>query len=393
MIMFWVLVMGFGVRLQRTLANLKRGYEKASETELSDSSWYERFTPELTEFFKKSVSHAIEQLAQEQNHALNEKLSTFKDVLIQDSSIIRLHESLSKKWPATRTRRVAAGVKVSLLVSAVADGPKRVALFAESRNELKTLNIGPWVKDRILLIDLGFYKHQLFARIKDNGGYFVSRLKKNADPLIVDVNRVWRGRSIDVRGKHISEVLPELKRQILDVNVEISFKRRKYKGKQRKDTEIFRLVAILNEETGKYHTYLTNIPSDVLEPEDIAKLYGARWDIELIFKELKSRYAMDVINTKNPDIIESYIWIAILTLLVSRRIYSIVRSLNPGKKMVRYTQLRWSTIFAENASDQLKLILRYCGIEISLEMIIDVYSSHALDPHVDRYRFRSEWWG
>ena len=58
--------MGFGVRLQRTLANLKRGYEKESETELSDSSWYERFTPELTEFFKKSVSHAIVQLANEQ---------------------------------------------------------------------------------------------------------------------------------------------------------------------------------------------------------------------------------------------------------------------------------------------------------------------------------------
>ncbi len=195
-----------------------------------------------------------------------------------------------------------------------------------------------------------------------------------------------------MRGKHVSEVLPELKRQILDVNVEISFKRRKYKGKQRKDTEIFRLVAILNEETGKYHTYLTNIPPDVLEPEDIAKLYGARWDIELIFKELKSRYAMDVINTKNPDIIEAYIWIAILTLLVSRRIYSIVRSQNPATKMVRYTQLRWSTIFAENASDQLKLILRYCGIEISLETFIDVYSSHALDPHVNRHRFRSEWW-
>jgi len=391
-IMFWVLVMGFGVRLQRTLASLKRDYERSSETELRDSSWYERFTPELTEFFKVSVSHAIEHLAQERNRALNEKLSKFQDVLIQDSSIVRLHESLSKKWPAARTRRVAAGVKVSLLVSAVADGPKRVAIHAESKNELKTLSIGSWVKDRILLVDLGFYKHQLFAKIKDNGGYFVSRLKKNADPLIVDVNRVWRGRSIDVIGKHISEVLPELKRQILDVNVEISFKRRKYKGKQRKDTEIFRLVAILNEDTGKYHTYLTNIPPDVLEPEDIAKLYGARWDIELIFKELKSRYAMDVINTKNPDIIESYIWIAILTLLVSRRIYSIVRSQNPATKMVRYTQLRWSTIFAENASDQLKLILRYCGIETSLETFIDVYSSHALDPHVNRHRFRSEWW-
>ena len=82
-----------------------------------------------------------------------------------------------------------------------------------------------------------------------------------------------------------------------------------------------------------------------------------------------------------------------LTPLVSRRICSVVRSLNAGNKLARYTQLRWSTIFPENVSDQLKLILRYCGIEISLEMIIDVYSSHALDPHVDRYRFRSEWWG
>jgi len=152
------------------------------------------------------------------------------------------------------------------------------------------------------------------------------------------------------------------------------------------------LIAILNEETEKYHVYLTSISSDVLVAEDIAKLYGARWDIELIFKELKSRYALDVVNTTNPDIVEAYIWIAILTLLVSRRIYNIMRSLNPEKLRVRYTQLRWSTIFSENASDQLKLILQYCGLELSLETFIDVYSSQALDPHVNRERFRSEWW-
>ncbi len=54
------------------------------------------------------------------------------------------------------------------------------------------------------------------------------------------------------------------------------FKRRSYNGKQRNDSKIFRLVALLNEETGKYHIYLANISSDVLEAEDIAKLYGAR---------------------------------------------------------------------------------------------------------------------
>ncbi|NOR48630.1 MAG: IS4 family transposase [Methanosarcinaceae archaeon] len=391
-IMFWVLVFGFGVRLQHTLASLKRSYEKASDKSLSDGSWYERFTPELVTFLKVCVSHSIEHLAQEQNQILSEKLSMFDDVLIQDSSIVRLHQSLSKKWPAARSRKVAAGVKVGLLVSAVSDGPKRIGLYAESRNELKTLRIGPWIKNRILLIDLGFYKYQLFSRISENGGYFVSRLKGNADPLIVGVNRTWKGRSIDVQGKTLSEVLPKLKRQVLDVNVEIVFKRRSYKDKQRNDCKIFRLLAVLNEETGKYHIYLTNISSDVLEAEDIAKLYGARWDIELIFKELKSRYAMDVVNTKNSNIMEAYIWIAILTLLVSRRIYNIVRSTNDNKLKVRYTQLRWSTIFTENASDQLKLVLQYCGIEFSLDTIIDVYSSQALDPHVNRHRFTGEWW-
>ncbi len=391
-IMFWVLVMSFGVRLERCLASIKRSYEKSSNKKLSDSSWYERFTPELVAFLKVCVIHAIEYLAQEQNRILNEKIAKFQDVLIQDSTIIRLHETLAKKWPAVRSRTVAAGVKVSSLVSAVADGPKRIAIYAESTNELRTLRIGPWIKDRILLIDLGFYKHQLFARIKDNGGYFISRLKGNADPLIIDVHNKCRGNSIDVIEKRISEVLPKLKRQVLDVEVEISFKRRSYNGKERKDSEHFRLVAVFNEDEEKYHVYLTNISKDVLGPEDIAKLYGARWDIELIFKELKSRYALDVVNTTNPQIVEAYIWIAILTLFISRRIYSIVRKHSPKEKMVRYTQLKWSTIFAENADTQLTLILRFCGIERTFETVMEVYLSQALDPHVNRYRFREQWW-
>jgi putative transposase len=38
-----------------------------------------------------------------------------------------------------------------------------VSLYAETTNDLKTLRIGPWIKDRILLIDLGFYKYQVFT--------------------------------------------------------------------------------------------------------------------------------------------------------------------------------------------------------------------------------------
>ena len=223
-VMLWVLTLSFGVRLQRTLASLKRNYEKASKTSLSDSSWYERFTPELVAFLKECVRRGIENLAQQPGRKLQEKLSQFEDLLIQDSTIVRLHEALAWKWPAARARKAAAGVKVSMLVSAVADGPKRVDLYSERTNEVKTLRVGPWVRDRILLIDMGFFKYHLFSRIKENGGHFLTRLKKGADPLIMAENLRCRGNRIDVVGKRMNEVLPRLKRQVLDVNVEIIFK-------------------------------------------------------------------------------------------------------------------------------------------------------------------------
>jgi IS4 transposase len=393
-VILWVLVFSFGAHLPRNLANMKRKYEKESKKKLAYSSWYMRFTPELGEFLKLCVTHVIEQLALEQNKVLNEKLTRFKDVLIQDSTIIRVHKSLAKKWPAARSRTVAAGVKVGVLVSAVANSPKSIGIYAERTSELTTLRIGPWIKDRILLIDLGFYKHLLFSKIKQYGGSFVSRLKGNVNPLIIDSYNTCPGNSIDVKGKYLNEILPKIKRQVLDVEVEIPFKRPNYNGKSktRMDSERFRLVAVYNVDEEKYHIYLTDISPDVLGPEDIAKLYGARWDIELVFKELKSRYDLDVVNTTKPHIIEAYIWISILTLLISRRIYNIVRKHSPKERMVRYTQLRWSTIFTENAGDQLTLILRYCGVERTFETVMNVYQSQALDPHVNRERFREEWW-
>lgn len=393
-IMFWVLVLSFGVGMQRTLASLKRNYEHEAKTTLSDSSWYYRFSDELIKFLKECVIHGIEYQAKERHRKLGDKLKYFEDVLIQDSTIIRLHEKLAKKWPAARSRKVAAGVKVSTLVSAVANGPKTIALYSEKTAEIKTLKIGPWIKNRILLIDLGFYKHQMFARIDENKGFFVSKLKGIADPKIVSVNSICRGNSIDVVCKKWSEVEPLLKRHVLDTEVEITLKRRKYKGKQRNDVKRFRLIARYNSEARKYHVYLTNIPKERLDPDEIASLYGARWEIELIFKELKSRYALDVIKTTNTKIIESLIWVAILTLLASRAIYNLFRrmALEEGKEPVRFTQMRWSRVFSEQASKMLTSVLKYIDIELDMMTTFSVFNSQALDPHVNRKRFREGLW-
>ena len=99
-------------------------------------------------------------------------------------------------------------MKVSVLVSAIANGPKTVALYPEKTAEIKTLKIGSWIKDRILLVDLGFYKTQLFARVEENGGYFVSRIKKNMDPVIVSIEEgVPKTKSNEFIGKTLNECI------------------------------------------------------------------------------------------------------------------------------------------------------------------------------------------
>jgi len=393
-LMFWTVVLGFGVRMQRSLAGLHRAYQRNAEPEndVNRSSFYKRFDDRLVVFLKTCVRHAIEHQAGEAGQAMGKRFERFHDVLVQDSTVIRLHESLAKAFPATRSRVAAAGVKVNLLVSAVSGGAKRVLITGERTAEAKLLKIGAWVKDRILLIDLGYYKHHAFARIQENGGYYVSRLKGSADPTIVGLVRKVRGASINVEGKRVSEVLPKLKRGVLDCIVEVSFKRRAYNGKSTPDTLRMRLVAVRNEETGEYHAYITNIMPDVLEAEDIASLYAVRWDIELVFKELKSRYALDVINTRDPQIVEALIWIAILTLLVSRRVYNHALRRSDPSKFVRYTKQRWSIVFAENAQELRNRVLMTAGVSWDFMDFDEIYNVQGLDPNINRERLHDVLW-
>ena len=389
-ILFWVTTLGFGVRFLSAIRGLKRKYEENAKTTLSISSFYDRFTPEMVDFLRKCVLHAIEFQAQQTGRVLDDKLKLFKDLVIQDSTIIRLHESLAKIWPAARTKKIAAGVKVSCIVSAVADSPKSVRIYPERTSEAKILRLGPWLRDRILLIDLGYFKYRSFDRIDSYGGYFVSRLKGNANPLIVGVNQKWRGNSVDVVGKKLRDILPHLKREILDVEVEVEFKRRKYKGKQSTVKRRFRVVCAFNSESGEYHAYLTNIRVEILSAEDIALLYRARWEIELIFKELKSNYRMDQIPSANPNIVKCLIWVAILTLMCSRRILQLIRNANP-ENANRYTHLRWAKVFTQQADRLLTEVVECMGLKLDMLTIYDIYLGQGCDPNVKRERLMERW--
>lgn len=392
----WVMVLSFGVQLQRNLRALKDGYDHLTKLpSVSYPGFYLRFTPELSKFLRRCLEHALGELAHDRGRELDPRLAAFEDILIKDSSVVRLHASLATKWPAARSRKVAAGVKVDTLVSVRANGPRSVALVGERTADIKLLKVGAWVKNRILLFDLGYYSHRLFAKIGEWGGSFVSRLKESADPLFVRSLTVHRGRAIDLEGKRLSEVLPRLRRGVLDAEVELSFKRRVYAGQRSSDTLRCRLVAVWNEEKRRYHLYVTNIGAEVLSAEEVASLYSMRWEIELCFRELKSQYALDEFRTTNANIVEALIWSALLTLVASRRLHNLVRGRAPPALRPRYTQMLWAIQFREAGMYLRGLVLAHLGLEEFSEkerrIVHQCLTVNALSRDVHRQRFREEW--
>lgn len=394
---FWALVIGYGTHLQRTLAGLRRSYQEMSGEEIVASSWVDRFTPALVKFLQAAVAHGLTQTANDAGRVLDEKLKRFEDILIFDNSVVRLHEALAKRFPATRSKKVAAGVKVSLLISAVANGPKKVSIHSEKTADIKTLHVGRWVKDRILLFDLGFYCFRLLARIDENKGFFVSRLKNDGNPTILKSLKVHRGRSIDIAGKKWQEIKDQLKREVFDAEVEVAFSRRAYRGKKSRDSKVLRLVAVWDEEHKEYHTYLTNISEDVLSAEDVAALYRVRWEIELVFKELKSQYSLDELDTTNPNTVYGLIYTAILTLIVSRRLHNLLLRSVPRELAPRYTPLLWSKVFTELGHRLQGAMLDHIGFEEgpsdAFATLAALYELQALDPNIKRHRLREGWYG
>jgi putative transposase len=170
------------------------------------------------------------------------------------------------------------------------------------------------------LFDLAYFKYRRFALIDENGGYFVSRLKKSANPVITDELREWRGRAIPLKGDQTHNVIDDLSRKYIDVEVKAEFKGGPYNGTQSLDTKQFRVVGVREEDADNYHLYIANLPREEFLPADPAMLCWCRWEVETLFRELKTQYELDEFDRSDPDMVKILLYAALLSLLVSRNL-------------------------------------------------------------------------
>ncbi|ADE01885.1 ISH5-type transposase ISHvo11 (plasmid) [Haloferax volcanii DS2] len=395
--LFYTLTFGFAAGSDRSLqAFLDRYVEMADCDELSYAAFHDWFEPGFVALLREILDDAIENLDTGRTD-LNGRLERFRDVLIADATIVSMYQDAADVYAATGKDQ--AELKLHLTESLSTGLPTRFRTTDGTTHERSQLPTGEWVADALILLDLGFYDFWLFDRIDQNGGWFVSRVKDNANFEIVEELRTWRGNSIPLEGESLQAVLEDLQRQEIDVRITLSFERKRGSGASA--TRSFRLVGLRNKESEEYHLYLTNLAREDYSAPDIAQLYRARWEVELLFKELKSRFGLDEIKTTDGYIIEALIIMAAISLMMSRVIVDELRSLEARQRegeaaadadssASRLPRRRCSLAVERHGH----LIQLYLMIELGYELPdldeLLLWASRNPNPHRDRLREQVE---
>ncbi len=145
------------------------------------------------------------------------------------------------------------------------------------------------------------------------------------------------------------------------------------------------MVGLLNRETGQYHLYVTNVPPERLAAEDIGAEYSLRWQVELLFKELKTYYRVEDMPSSKRVVVGSLLCAAFLTMVVSRRLLALVRG-RLAALADRIPAQLWATVLAVVAHDLLAAVLRPPRtVKAMLAKVQRVLLHEAVDPSAARH--------
>ena len=382
---FWVLVLGFGLGRERTISGLRHSFIKATGVRIVQSAFYDRFTEALVKMLRQLAGEAVAAL-QEFPKALEGPLESFSDLVWTDATVIKLNDMLASSYRGCGKVKNKAALKLHAVISAKGAGKNSIKVTSQRKHEGPVFHVGRWVTGKLLLFDLGFFRYQLFASITRNGGYFVSRLKRNTNPEIVAVNHRHRGRAIDLVGVGVWDLLDELDREFVDVTVSVAFRRRRYDGRKHgsRATQLLRVVGARCPKTKRFQLYVTNVPTDKLNANDIALVYRARWMVELVFRELKTNYRMKDMPSSKKRIVDALLYSAILTLAASRRLLHELRQKLASSKR-RVPNERWARLL-ENVSQELLVLMVRPPRETRAEQrrIAVLLLAEAQDPNIKR---------
>jgi hypothetical protein len=252
---------------------------------------------------------------------------TFKEVLIIDSTTIRLFSDVLKgvgRNPKGDGRK-KGGMKVHMLIDAVQSVGRFIKMTAAKVNDQKFLKSLELISDSMIVFDKAYNYYHQFALWTEKHVYFVTRMKRNAVYTVKEVNRTH------YRKKGLAKVLR-------DEIIELEYHPEREDGTQDIKTKLkMRLRKVsYQDEQNRYFDFLTN--NFDITAEDVAFLYKKRWGIEILFKKMKQNFQLHYFYGENENAIYTQVWctlIAQLLLTVTQKIAEAKKAFSVVASLVR----------------------------------------------------------
>lgn len=338
----------------------------------------QRFTPQAADYLRRVLAAAVEQVVAA-DPATPALLRKFQGVHIEDSTTVTLPDALAACWPGCRgggdeEHGTQAAIKFQVRLDCTTGqmtGPLPGAgSAADQRSALPTDALPAGA---LRIADLGYFDLDVFARLQQQGVYWLSRWQPGTALFTADGQALallpylqrQPGRVVDVAVQlgagprlpcrlvafRVPEHVAEKRRQRLR-------KKAQKKGKKPSATQLA-LCA--------WNLFLTNVPGALASAAEISVLARLRWQIELLFKLWKADGRLDEVRSRKPWRILCEVFAKMTALVVQHWLLLVgcwqyaERSLRKAAGVIRQMALALASGLAEPAwVERCILVIQRC---------------------------------
>ena len=364
-----------------TLASLRRRYSELVENTLSRSAWGERFHRGLGVLIAK-IAGQLRKRSCDNLPTYKGILSSFKDVIAVDSTTIRLHPILRKIFKGTQG---GAAIKVHTRIRALTAELLWMMISSAAFGDCRAFGVDWKDTGKLFLFDMAYSSPDLWYRVTRVRAFFITRLPKRRKLVITSINRRHSGHVRGLIGKELYQEIKHLKRQFIDVMCSCRVHIRGYGGKRgRYEYRNFRIVGIWNVEKRRYHLYVTNIPSKVMEASLIGKLYRLRWEVETSYRLGKGILGLDAIRSLKSEVcVRIFVHCALIRYHVTMQARCVAQQKISADH--RLNPEMWAKVFQERMAARLVFeMLQLIRLVTSWENLLQL----ARDPNLKRTPLR-----
>ncbi len=218
-----------------------------------------------------------------------------KQIEIFDSTTISLFKDILQcvgRNPQNGKKK--GGIKVHSVINVDQTVPKMVWFSEAAKHDHMLLDKLKMDSNTIYVFDKGYNDYRAFKKFTDNQTGFVTRIKDNAVYETIQVNELE---------EHIHSGVLE------DTIIEVTVKENGIESKLK-----LRKIRFYDRALKREFEFITNLFD--MRPDLVSAIYKLRWQIELLFKQLKQNFPLKYFLGDNENAIKIQIYCALIANLL-----------------------------------------------------------------------------